>query len=308
MSIIVSVIIPAYNAEKYLSETLESVLNQTFSDFELLIIDDGSTDRTAEIVSDYSRQDKRLKLVSQQNQGVSIARNRGIQLAQGEYLAFLDADDRWLPNKLAAHVEHFNNNLRLGISFGRVEFISFEGGSTNYLSNSRLDKINPEHLYYENLVVTPSNAVIRRSVFENTDGFDPNLYGTEDMELFFRIIYQGWKVEGIDDVLVNYRTNQAGVSSNLYRMEENWEKLNLKIQTYAPEFIKRHRQQADAFFLRYLARRTIRNRDSPKIGVDFITRALKSDWKIIFKEPRRTILTAFAVYFRYSIANFNFIK
>jgi glycosyltransferase involved in cell wall biosynthesis len=274
----------------------------------LLIIDDGSCDRTIEIISDYSRQDKRIKLVSQPNQGVSIARNRGIEMAQGEYLAFLDSDDKWLPNKLAAHVEHFNNNPRLGLSFGRVEFINFEGDSTNYFSNSRLYKIKTEHLYYENLVITPSNAVIRRSVIENTDGFDPNLCGTEDMELFFRISYQGWKVEGIDAVLVNYRTNQAGISSNLYRMEENWEKLNHKIQTYALEFIDRHRQQGDAFFLRYLARRTLRNRDCPKIGVAFINRALKSDWKIILKQPRRTILTAVAVYFRYLFANLNLNK
>ncbi len=305
MSITVSIVIPAYNASQYLAETIESVLDQTFTDFELLVVNDGSTDNTAEIVSNYNHQDNRVKLLSQKNQGVSIARNTGIQRAKGEYIAFLDSDDKWLPNKLALHVEHFQKNPNLGISFGRVEFISSDGKSTNSFSSSRLFKIAPEHLYYENLIVTPSNVVIRRNIFDSVGGFDSNLSGTEDAELFFRIIYKGWKVEGIDKVLVCYRTNQAGISSNLDRMEEDWNKFNHKIQTYAPRFVNQHYKQAKAFFLRYLARRTVRNQISPQLGIDFINRALKSDWKIIFREPRRTMLTTIAVYYRYLITIFS---
>ncbi len=305
MSITVSIVIPAYNAEQYLGETIESVLAQTFDDFELLIIDDGSTDNTAEIVSNYSLKDNRVKLISQENQGVSIARNTGIKIAKGEYIAFLDSDDKWLPNKLAAHIEHFEKTPDLGISFARVEFITFDGKSTNYFSRSRLSKIAPKHLYYENIIITPSNVVIRRNIFDNIAGFDSNLSGTEDAELFFRIIYQGWKIEGIDKVLVCYRTNQAGISSNLYRMEEDWNKFNLKIKTYAPEFVNQHYKYAKAFFLRYLARKTVRNQISPQVGIDFITRALRSDWKIIFKQPRRTILTTIAVCYRYLISSFS---
>ena len=296
MSITVSIVIPAYNASQYLAETIESVLSQTFTDFELLIINDGSTDNTAEIVSFYSDKDNRVKLFSQQNQGVSIARNTGIKIAKGEHIAFLDSDDKWLPNKLAAHIEHFHKTPDLGISFGRVEFITFDGKSTNYFSKSRLFKIAPEHLYYENLIITPSNAVIRRSIFDSIEGFDSNLSGTEDAELFFRIMYKGWKVEGIDKVLAYYRANQAGISSNLYRMEEDWKKFNQKIQTYAPEFVNQHYKKAKAFFLRYLARRTLRNQQSPQMGVDFMIRALRSDWTIIIREPRRTILTMLVVY------------
>lgn len=304
MNITVSIVVPAYNASQYLAETIESVLAQTFTDFELLIIDDGSTDNTADIISMYSHKDNRVKLFSQQNQGVSIARNTGIEKAKGKYIAFLDSDDIWLPNKLALHIEHFRQNPNLGISFGRVEFISFDSKSTNYFSTSRLFQILPEHLYYENLIITPSNVVILRSVFDTIKGFDINLSGTEDAELFFRIIYQGWKVEGINRVLVCYRTNQAGISANLYRMEEDWNKFNHKIHTYAPEFVNQHYKYAKAFFLRYLARKTIRNQLSPQVGIDFITRALKSDWKIIFKEPRRTILTTIVVYYRYLMNRF----
>jgi glycosyltransferase involved in cell wall biosynthesis len=303
MTILVTVVMPAYNASEYLSETIESVLSQTFTNFELLIIDDGSTDNTAEIANHYSHKDRRIKLISQKNQGVSIARNTGIEIAKGEYIAFLDSDDQWLADKLAVHIEHFNRCPNLGISFGRVEFMSFDGQPTGQFSNSQLLQLVPERLYYENLIVTPSNAVIRRAVLDNVGNFDSNLSGTEDAELFLRIAYKGWKVEGIDKVLVRYRTNQLGVSSNLYRMEEDWKKFNNKVKTYAPELVNQNYQQAKAFFLRYLARRTLRNQLSPQMGVDFMTRALRTDWRIIFREPRRTILTMLAVYGRYLIPN-----
>jgi glycosyltransferase involved in cell wall biosynthesis len=227
---------------------------------------------------------------------VSKARNTGIQIAKGEYIAFLDSDDQWLPHKLATHIQHFNECSNLGISFGRIEFMSFDGRPTGKLSNSQLFQLTPKHLYYENLIVTPSNAFIPRAVINSVGSFDLNLSGTEDAELFLRIAYKGWKVEGINQVLVRYRTNQAGVSSNLYRMEEDWKKFNTKVETYAPELVNQHYQQAKAFFLRYLARRTLRNQLSSLIGVDFINRALAADWKIILREPIRTLLTILAVY------------
>jgi glycosyltransferase involved in cell wall biosynthesis len=298
MTVTTSIIMPAFNSSKYLATTIESVLAQTFNEFELLIIDDGSTDNTAEIASHYCKLDTRIKLFSQKNQGVSNARNKGIQIAKGEYIAFIDSDDQWLPNKLAMHMQHFNECPNLGISFGRIEFMSFDGQPTGKFSNSRLFQLTPKHLYYENLIVTPSNAIIRRAVIDSVGSFDSNLSGTEDAELFLRVAYKGWKVEGIDQVLVRYRTNQTGVSSNLYRMEEDWKKFNAKVETYAPELVNQHYQQARAFFLRYLARRTLRNQLSSHMGVDFMNRALRTDWKIILKEPRRTILTMLAVYMK----------
>lgn len=306
MSVTISIIMPAFNSSKYIATTIESVLAQTFNDFELLIIDDGSTDNTSEIVNHYCKLDTRITLLCQKNQGVSYARNQGLELAKGEYIAFLDSDDQWLPNKLEVHIQHFAKSSNLGISFGRIEFMSFNGKPTGKLSNSQLFQITPKDLYYENLIVTPSNAVVRRAVIDSVGNFDSNLSGTEDAELFLRVAHKGWKVEGINQVLVRYRTNQVGVSSNLYRMEEDWKKFNAKVETYAPELVKQHYQQARAFFLRYLARRTLRNQLSSHMGVDFMNRALQTDWKIIFKEPRRTILTMLAVYIKSVIPNIIF--
>ncbi|MEB3178365.1 MAG: glycosyltransferase family A protein [Nostocaceae cyanobacterium] len=296
MGATVTIIMPAYNAAPYLAESIESVLAQTFQDFELLIIDDGSQDNTAEIARQYCEKDYRVKLFSQPNQGVSNTRNKGIKMAKGEYIAFFDADDLWMPEKLAAHIEHFKSSSELGLSFARVEFMTFDGKPTGQFSNSRLKNIQPEYLYYENLVITPSNAVIRSRVFEEVEGFDKNLSGTEDADLFLRVKCQGWNVEGINRVLVRYRTSLAGVSSNLDRMEEDWNRFSNKVKLYAPELFQQHYNRAEAVFLRYLARRAFRLRLTPQIGVDFINRALRADWQLILREPKRTLLTMLAVY------------
>ena len=309
MSITVSIVIPAYNAEQYLGETIESVLAQTFDDFELLIIDDGSTDNTAEIVRNYSFKDNRVKLRSQQNQGVSIARNTGIKLAKGEYIAFLDSDDKWLPNKLAVHIEHFNQDSNLGASFGKVEFLTSDGQLTGHLSNSLLTGIKPEYLLYENPTITTSNIVVRREVFEQVGGFDEQISYSEDLEWLLRLAcYDTWKIEGIAEVLTQYRTSQNSLSSDLYKMEEGWNLLINRVMTYAPHLVNRNYYKAQSNYLRYLARRSIRCRLSSKVGVDFITRALKSDWKMIIREPRRTILTTIAVCYRYLISSFSFTR
>src|SRR4028119_483182 len=100
----VSVIIPVYKVEKYVAATVQSVLQQTYKNFELLLIDDGSPDRSVEICQQFT--DPRIKIISQTNRGLAGARNTGIRHAQGDYIALLDGDDMWLPNKLEKHIEH----------------------------------------------------------------------------------------------------------------------------------------------------------------------------------------------------------
>lgn len=298
MGVAVTVVIPTYNAAQYLPETIETVLSQTFADFEVLIIDDGSTDNTAEVACLYRKRDGRLRYFLQANQGVSASRNKGIELAKGELIAFLDADDQWLPNKLETHVRHFDSSPDLGISFGRVEFMLSDGKLTGVISSSRLRKIEPKHLYYENLIVNPSNAVIRRKVFEQVGYFNQDLMTMEDLELFLRIICNGWKVEGIAQVLTRYRTAQTGLSSNLHRLEQDWKKLSEVARSYAPELVQEHYQCAKAYFLRYLARRTLRLGISAKVGLDFMVRSLQTDRRLVLQEPRRTLLTWLALFSR----------
>jgi glycosyltransferase involved in cell wall biosynthesis len=306
MSPTVSVVMPNYNASEYVQETIESVLQQTFVDFEFLVIDDGSTDDSVDIIQRYSQQDSRIKLFTQSNQGVSITRNNGIQKASGEFIAFLDSDDIWLPDTLATHVQHLTANPSLGLSFGRVEFMSSDSKPTGKYSNSRLRNLKPKHLYEENHPITPSNAVIRRAVLEQIGGFDKDLGCFADAELFLRVICHGWKIEGLNQVLVYYRINSGGMSSQLYRMEEEWERFSQQAQAYAPELVNQYYNQAKAMLLRYLARRVLRLGLSSEIGVAYINRALRHDWKLLLKEPRRTVLTTLALYSQYLMQGYKF--
>ncbi|MCJ8281143.1 MAG: glycosyltransferase, partial [Rivularia sp. ALOHA_DT_140] len=222
----------------------------------------------------------------------------------GEFIAFLDADDLWLPNKLAMHIQHLSANPNLGLSFARVEFMTFDGKLTGQYSNPPLKNITGKNLYEENPAVTPSNAVIRRAALEQVGGFDGDLSGFADAELFLRVKCHDWQVEGINQILLLYRASLGGMSSQLYKMEDDWNRLNQKAQTYAPQLIKNGYKRAKEMLLRYLARRALRLHLSSEIGVSFMNRALRSQWTLILREPRRTILTMIAVYGKYLIPSF----
>jgi glycosyltransferase involved in cell wall biosynthesis len=293
----VSVIIPAYNAEAFIGETIASVQAQTFTDWELVAIDDGSGDRTAEIILQRQATDSRIRLIRQPNQGVSAARNLGIAQSQGEILAFLDADDRWLPNKLSIHLQQFEANPTLGVSFDRVEFLTQAGEPTGQSSTGRLTGLMPQYLLSENPTTTTSSWVVRREVLNQVGGFCPTMSYSEDLEWLLRVrCTQRWNIEGLPQGLTRYRTSAGGLSADLYRMEAGWNVLVQEAQHYAPDLIAQHFATAQAIHLRYLARRAFRLRLPAEIGVDFMTRALRSDGLLLLREPRRTVLTLLAVY------------
>jgi glycosyltransferase involved in cell wall biosynthesis len=304
MSISISIIIPVYNADRFIAATIDSVLAQTFSDFEVVVVNDGSTDGTQGIVEQYMQRDRRVQLISQPNQGISATRKRGQQASQGEFLAFLDADDLWCPNNLELHLQHFANRPNLGLSFGRVEFMRQDGTLTGTYSTSQLEEIEPVHLFYENLLVTSSNMVIRRVVLEEVGSFDVELCGTEDQELPLRICCAGWEVEGIDKVLVYYRTTMGGMSSRLEVLETDWFKFSDKVRIYASDLVAQHGSTARAYFLRYLARRSLRVSNSRTMGLWFLYRALRLDWTLLIHQPRRTWLTLVAVCCKPFLPNF----
>ena len=290
MSPAFTVVMPAYNAGAYLSQTIESVLSQTFTDFDLIVIDDGSTDDTGVIAAKYQKLDSRVKLLRQSNQGVSATRNKGINYSNSKYIAFIDADDKWFPDNLKLHLEHLEKNPDLGISYAKVEFLNPDGKHTGKIARGRLTKLQPQHFLYENPTMTVSNIVVRKQVFEEVGCFDCSMSYSEDMNFLFRVACSHWRIEGLDKVLLGYRTTQGGLSSQLYKMEEGWETLINKARAMAPELIKKHYLRARSNHLRYLARRAFRLNLSPQVGVDFLNRALSSDWQIIIREPGATCI------------------
>jgi glycosyltransferase involved in cell wall biosynthesis len=292
-----SVVIPAYNAAQFLPAAISSVQSQTFTDWELLIIDDGSTDRTAEVVQTFQDRDGRIQLIRQTNQGVSAARTHGVEQSQGDLIAFLDADDWWLPHKLATHLARFAADPRLGISFDRVEFLTQAGEPTGQVSSARLRGLTPKHFLSENPTTTTSSWVLRRRVWQQVGGFCLQMSYSEDLEWLLRVACtQDWRIEGIEQVLTRYRTSNGGLSADLYRMEAGWNVLIDRAKTYAPELVRQEFALAQAIHLRYLARRAFRLKLPSKIGVDFMNRALRSDRRLLVSQPRRTLPTIAAVY------------
>ncbi len=293
----VTVIIPAYNAAQYLPTAIKSVQQQTFSDWELLIINDGSTDDTIEVVRKYQETNYGIYLINQENQGVSRARNLGIEKSRGQIIAFLDADDQWLPDKLYQHLQHFHYHPRIGVSFAQVEIINQLGEITGEASNPKLTDLKPEYLFSENPTTTTSNWAVRKEVFTEVGGFAPDMNYSEDLEWLLRVICtSNWEIVGINQVLTQYRTNSSGLSANLYRMEAGWNQLVEKAKIYAPQLVESHFNLAQALHLRYLARRAFRLKLPAEIGADFMSRAFCSDWQLLFHQPRRTLLTLGAVF------------
>ncbi len=302
----VSVIVPVYQVERYIADTISSVIAQTYSNFELLIIDDGSPDRSIEICRQFT--DKRIRVISQKNRGLAGARNTGIRHAQGEYFAFLDSDDLWSSQKLEKHITHLENSPSVGISFSRSAFINEMGDFLNTYQMPRLHNIVPFHLLRGNPIGNGSAPVVRREVFEeikvqaNLYGivedfyFDESFHRAEDIECWLRIAIQtSWQIEGIPEALTLYRVNSGGLSANLFKQFESWEQVLEKTRSYAPTLIAQSENLSRAYQLRYLARTSVRLRTGD-VAVELSHRSLRIYWRILFEEPRLTLSTLLAAY------------
>ncbi|WP_233130180.1 glycosyltransferase [Synechococcus sp. 1G10] len=295
----VSVVMPIHNAATFLRQTLRTLQEQRFGDWELIAIDDGSRDDSAAIVAEIAREDPRIRLLQQPNAGVSIARNRGVAASQAPLIAFLDADDLWHPDKLQQHVARHERDPGLGVSFARVEFLTPAGIPTGQVASQPRSLLRPATFLYENPTTTTSNWVLRREVFEALGGFIPEMSYSEDLEWLLRVACQGrWRIELINRVLTYYRTSDGGLSASLERMESGWLRLVVEARRYAPSLVDQHFARAQATHLRYLARRSLRLRIPPEMGSAFMARALRSDPWLLLREPRRTGLTALAVFGR----------
>jgi len=193
---LVSVIIPTYNRGWIIKEAVDSVLSQNFLGFEIIVVDDGSTDNTQDILSAYKND---IKVLKHNNQGVSAARNRGIALASGRFIAFLDSDDLWMPNKLSTQVDFFNTNKEALICQTEEIWIR-----NNVRVNPKKRHKKLSGMIFEPslclCMVSPSAVMIKRELFETVGLFDESLPACEDYDLWLRIS-SGYPVYLIDTPL-----------------------------------------------------------------------------------------------------------
>lgn len=200
----VSVIIPAYNAARYLAETLTSALGQTLADIEVIVVDDGSKDNTAEVAQSFPA----VRYVRQQNAGVSAARNTGAANARGEFLAFLDSDDIWHPDKLRQQVEALRQHP--DSVFSRTEAVS-DPARQSEIQNGQREASAPCQLipdFHTSFLVpylTTSTVMVRRSAFEEAGGFDTSLRIAEDVDFYLRVLVRRPLVVKMTQTLVYKR-------------------------------------------------------------------------------------------------------
>ena len=245
----ISVIVPLYNAEHTILKTVASVQQQSFSDFELILIDDGSTDRTLEQLN--TVKDPRVKTFAYKNGGVSVARNRGIAHATGDFIAFLDHDDLWTPDKLELQLTALQQNPSAGVAYSWTCNMSEEGDffeaghSPSFTGNVFAE------LLRSNFIANGSNILIRRQALESVEGFDPSLAYCADWDFYLRLASH-WHFVVVPKPQILYRQTSGSMSSKIDVLEKETVFVIEKTFQSAPSELQSHKNQSLAIMYQYL--------------------------------------------------------
>lgn len=256
---LVSVVIPAFNAEPFIRRAIASAQAQTYSAIEIIVVDDGSTDRTAEMVEELAEQDSRIQLVRQSNGGVAAARNAGIDRARGAYVAPLDADDLWHPKKLRHQMDVIAD------SSGRFVLVY-----TWYALIDEADRVIaipgdlPAHegwayaaLVTGNFIGNASAPLMRRSILAEIGGYDPSLrrmnaQGCEDWKLYLAMAERG-EIGVVPNVLVGYRQSASSMSGSVWQMKRSYDLVLSQAQARHPELPRRLFRWSKGYMYQWLA-------------------------------------------------------
>lgn len=296
-----SVIIPVYNVERYLARCLDSVLAQTFSNFEIICVNDGSNDSSLAILQSYI--DPRLHIITKQNEGLAAARNSGIAASRGLFVALLDADDFWAPDKLKSHFKHFQANPNVDVSYCPSLFVDEHDQLMGIGQFPKLKDISAGDIFCRNPVGNGSAAVIKRSLLCRVvrksfnasrtveHYFDDSMRQSEDVEFWLRCALEANAVfEGIDAPLTYYRVNDGGLSANVAKQLQSWQYIHTKLSKDYPEFFQKWYSLAQAYQYRYLARRAVQSGEGAK-AIQLIHKALLTNIHILVHEPARTLVS-----------------
>lgn len=295
----VSVVMPVYNTAKYVQSAIVSVLLQSYRDFELLIIDDAGTDNSIELCREYT--DPRIRIISQENRGLAGARNTGIRNARGKYIALLDSDDLWAPEKLEHHIAHLDSRPDVGVCYASSLMMEEDGLLLRLAQRPKLRAVTAKDVFLRNPVGNGSAPVIRRATLDDIavknprrdelDYFDESFRQSEDIECWCRIaLTTDWRFEGIHGAHTRYRINEGGLSANVVRQFETWSRVRDRVAALNPGFAARWAKTAEAYQLRYLSRRCVRMGDGA-MAWSLMKDALKADASILWREPAKSVTT-----------------
>ncbi len=297
---LVSVIIPVYNGEKTIQETIESVLNQTFIDLELIVINDGSQDATLKLVERI--QDSRINVFSYPNAGQSTSRNRGIALATGEYISFIDADDLWTPDKLEAQLKALQANPKAAVAYSWTDWIDESSqllgkGSHNTEQGEVFAK-----LLLNDFVANGSNVLIRRQALNEVGDFDASVTPAEDWDMWLRLAVH-YEFVAVQSSQILYRISPNSASFNVWQMETSSLRVIEKAYAIAPQSLQHLKRHSLGNRYKYLTFKAIEGYPDRKKGfaaIRFLWNAIKNDpsllrakviWKVLFRIAAITLLT-----------------
>jgi glycosyltransferase involved in cell wall biosynthesis len=216
---LVSVVIPCYNAEKYIAATLQSVLQQTYPAVEVVVVDDGSKDSSAKIVADIAHGEPRVRLHSKPNSGVADSRNVGIRLTHGEYIAFLDADDLFEPENLARKVAYLEQHPAIGLVHSAEERFQSETNQAVEVIRGKGGRVLPLEMT-TTVIHSPSSVVVRRRALDEVGYFDTKLSTSADWEMWVRLA-RSTEFGYLPETLVRYRIHGQQMHNNIPLMERD---------------------------------------------------------------------------------------
>jgi GT2 family glycosyltransferase len=276
----ISVIVPTYNAERTILETIKSVQQQTFSDFEIIVINDGSIDLTLELLQKIA--DQRLKIFSYDNGGVAIARNRGISHAGGEFIAFLDADDLWTPDKLELQLRALQQHPEAGVAYSW----------TYYFTDGQKDSISPGKQFFfegnvygklliENFLANGSNPLIRKEVLESVGEFDPTFPHCADWDFYLRLAAVCPFV-AVPKHQIFYRQSSGSMTSKIDGIEKQVLTMLEKAYRAAPLEYQSLKNQSLAWVYEYCTQQYLQY----STDLDGVNRAGQKLWKAICLHPQ----------------------
>ena len=286
----ISVIIPTYNAESTILETLVSLGQQTFTDFEIIVINDGSSDRTLDVLERFS--DERLRVFSFENAGATVARNRGIARAQGEFIAFLDADDLWSVDKLERQLVALQQHPEAGVAYSWTSFIDEQG---QFLYQQPpvyfAGNVYPQ-LLLGNFLACGSVPLVRRQAIAEVGEFVPELASSQDWEYWLRLA-QHWSFVLVPKHQVFYRQRAGAISSHIDRREKYHLLVTERAFQAAPKELQYLKTQSLAHAYKHIARLYINRQSDPeavKQGGQKLRKAIRLYPKILLKGETQRLL------------------
>ena len=240
---LVTVVIPVYNGAGYIEQAVKSVITQSYINWELILVDDGSGDNSLEILDAFSQADNRIVVISQKNTGQASARNRGVQAATGKYLAFLDQDDYYAKKHLEFLVNFLENNEDIGMAYNDAEIVDKDGNRLYNQGTSPFPpKDSPPKSIFEclkkDLCILPGTVMMRRELFIEVGGFDGDFVGFEDDHLFIRIFRKA-KFGRTYEVGLFYRMHGTNTSLNVEVMCKSRVLFYEKIKIMLPDDLRR---------------------------------------------------------------------